>query len=121
MNTKKDQGVSESTDTELYADVYGYQECGLCVHAENLAAAVLWSEFDGKAKRSQSMEAELIMDIVMPELYEERPPAEIAEMEVGLLPEIRRERHCELRQQRAEGNAGEGGRDIGRGKISGEG
>lgn len=60
------------------------------------------SEFDGKAKRSQSMEAELIMDIVMPELYEERPPAEIAEMAVRLLPEIRRERHRELRQQRAE-------------------
>lgn len=60
------------------------------------------SEFDGKAKRSQSMEAELIMDIVMPELYEERPPAELAEMAVRLLPEIRRERHRELRQQRAE-------------------
>ena len=60
------------------------------------------SEFDGKAKRSQSAEAELIMDVVMPELYEERPPAEIAEMAVGLLPEIRRERHRELRQQRAE-------------------
>lgn len=60
------------------------------------------SEFDGKARRSQSMEAELIMDIVMPELYEERPPAEIAEMAVRLLPEIRRERHRELRQQRAE-------------------
>lgn len=60
------------------------------------------SEFDGKAKRSQSTEAELIMDIVMPELYEEKPPAEIAEMAVGLLPEIRRERHRELRQQRAE-------------------
>lgn len=60
------------------------------------------SEFDGKARRSQSMEAELIMDIVMPELYEEKPPAEIAEMAVGLLPEIRRERHRELRQQRAE-------------------
>lgn len=60
------------------------------------------SEFDGKAKRSQSMEAELIMDVIMPELYEERPPAEIAEMAVGLLPEIRRERHRELRQQRAE-------------------
>ena len=49
------------------------------------------SEFDGKAKRSQSSEAELIMDVIMPELYEERPPAEIAEMAVGLLPEIRRE------------------------------
>lgn len=60
------------------------------------------SEFDGKARRSQSAEAELIMDVVMPELYEERPPAEIAEMAVGLLPEIRRERHRELRQQRAE-------------------
>lgn len=60
------------------------------------------SEFDGKAKRSQSTEAELIMDVIMPELYEERPPAEIAEMAVGLLPEIRRERHRELRQQRAE-------------------
>lgn len=60
------------------------------------------SEFDGKAKRSQSMEAELIMDIVMPELYEERPPAEIAEMAVRLLPEMRRQRHRELRQQRAE-------------------
>ena len=60
------------------------------------------SEFDGKAKRSQSAEAELIMDVVMPELYEERPPAEIAEMAVRLLPEIRRERHRELRQQRAE-------------------
>lgn len=60
------------------------------------------SEFDGKARRSQSMEAELIMDIVMPELYEERSPAEIAEMAVRLLPEIRRERHRELRQQRAE-------------------
>lgn len=60
------------------------------------------SEFDGKAKRSQSMEAELIMDVVMPELYEEKPPAEIAEMAVRLLPEIRRERHRELRQQRAE-------------------
>lgn len=60
------------------------------------------SGFDGKARRSQSMEAELIMDVVMPELYEERPPAEIAEMAVGLLPEIRRERHRELRQQRAE-------------------
>ena len=47
------------------------------------------SEFDGNAKRSQSAEAELIMDIVMPELYEERPPAEIAEMAVRLLPEIR--------------------------------
>lgn len=60
------------------------------------------SGFDGKAKRSQSAEAELIMDVIMPELYEERPPAEIAEMAVGLLPEIRRERHRELRQQRAE-------------------
>lgn len=60
------------------------------------------SEFDGKAKRSQSMEAELIMDVIMPELYEERSPAEIAEMAVRLLPEIRRERHRELRQQRAE-------------------
>ena len=60
------------------------------------------SEFDGKAKRSQSTEAELIMDVIMPELYEERPPAEIAEIAVGLLPEIRRERHRELRQQRAE-------------------
>lgn len=60
------------------------------------------SEFDGKAKRSQSSEAELIMDVIIPELYEERPPAEIAEMAVGLLPEIRRERHRELRQQRAE-------------------
>lgn len=60
------------------------------------------SEFDGKARRSQSMEAELIMDVIMPELYEERPPAEIAEMAVRLLPEIRRERHRELRQQRAE-------------------
>lgn len=59
------------------------------------------SEFDGKAKRSQSTEAELIMDIVMPELYEERPPAEIAEMAVRLLPEIRQQRHRELRQQRA--------------------
>ena len=60
------------------------------------------SEFDGKTRRSQSMEAELIMDIVMPELYEERPPAEIAEMAVRLLPEIRQQRHRELRQQRAE-------------------
>lgn len=60
------------------------------------------SEFDGKAKRSQSAEAELIMDVVMPELYEERSPAEIAEMAVRLLPEIRRERHRELRQQRAD-------------------
>ena len=60
------------------------------------------SEFDGKAIRSHSAEAELIMDVVMPELYEERPPAEIAEMAVRLLPEIRRERHRELRQQRAE-------------------
>lgn len=60
------------------------------------------SEFDGKARRSQSTEAELIMDVVMPELYEERPPAEIAEMAVRLLPEIRRERHRELRQQRAD-------------------
>lgn len=60
------------------------------------------SEFDGKARRSQSAEAELIMDVIMPELYEERTPAEIAEMAVGLLPEIRRERHRELRQQRAE-------------------
>lgn len=60
------------------------------------------SEFDGKARRSQSAEAELIMDIVMPELYEERPPAEIAEMAVRLLPEIRQQRHRELRQQRAE-------------------
>lgn len=60
------------------------------------------SEFDGKAKRSQSSEAELIMDVVMPELYEEKPPAKIAEMAVRLLPEIRRERHRELRQQRAD-------------------
>lgn len=60
------------------------------------------SGFDGKARRSQSMEAELIMDIVMPELYEEKPPAEIAEMAVRLLPEIRQQRHRELRQQRAE-------------------
>lgn len=60
------------------------------------------SGFDGKAKRSQSAEAELIMDVIMPELYEEKPPAEIAEMAVRLLPEIRRERHRELRQQRAE-------------------
>lgn len=60
------------------------------------------SEFDGKAKRSQSTEAELIMDVVMPELYEERPPAEIAEMAVRLLPEIRQQRHRELRQQRAD-------------------
>lgn len=60
------------------------------------------SEFDGKAKRSQSAEAELIMDVVMPELYEERPPAEIAEMAVRLLPKIRQQRHRELRQQRAE-------------------
>lgn len=60
------------------------------------------SEFDGKARRSQSMEAELIMDVIMPELYEERTPAEIAEMAVGLLPEIREARRRELRQQRAE-------------------
>lgn len=60
------------------------------------------SGFDGKAKRSQSMEAELIMDVIMPELYEERTPAEIAEMAVGLLPEIREARRRELRQQRAE-------------------
>lgn len=60
------------------------------------------SGFDGKAKRSQSTEAELIMDVIMPELYEERPPAEIAEMAVRLLPEIRQQRHRELRQQRAE-------------------
>lgn len=60
------------------------------------------SEFDGKARRSQSMEAELIMDVIMPELYEERTPAEIAEMAVRLLPEIRQQRHRELRQQRAE-------------------
>jgi hypothetical protein len=60
------------------------------------------SEFDGKARRSQSTEAELIMDVIMPELYEERPPAEIAEMAVRLLPEIRQQRHRELRQQRAE-------------------
>lgn len=60
------------------------------------------SGFDGKARRSQSAEAELIMDVIMQELYEERPPAEIAEMAVGLLPEIRRERQRELRQQRAE-------------------
>ena len=60
------------------------------------------SGFDGKARRSQSAEAELIMDVIMPELYEEKPPAEIAEMAVKLLPEIRRERQRELRQQRAE-------------------
>ena len=60
------------------------------------------SGFDGKARRSQSAEAELIMDVIMPELYEEKPPAEIAEMAVSLLPEIRRQRHRELRQQRAE-------------------
>ena len=60
------------------------------------------SGFDGKAKRSQSAEAELIMDVIMPELYEERPPAEIAEMAVRLLPEIRQQRQRELRQQRAE-------------------
>ena len=60
------------------------------------------SEFDGKAKLSQSAEAELIMDVIMPELYEERPPAEIAEMAVRLLPEIPQQRRCELRQQRAE-------------------
>jgi len=60
------------------------------------------SEFDGKARRSQSAEAELIMDVIMPELYEEKAPAEIAEMAVGLLPEIRQQRHRELRQQRAE-------------------
>ena len=57
------------------------------------------SEFDGKARRSQSMEAELIMDIVMPELYEERPPAEIAEMAVRLLPEIRQQRPEEERRR----------------------
>lgn len=60
------------------------------------------SGFDGKTKRSQSMEAELIMDVIMPELYEEKTPAEIAEMAVGLLPEIREARRRELRQQRAE-------------------
>ena len=60
------------------------------------------SGFDGKARRSQSAEAELIMDVIMPELYEEKAPAEIAEMAVGLLPEIRRQRNRELRQQRAE-------------------
>lgn len=60
------------------------------------------SEFDGKARRSQSMESELIMDVIMPELYEERPPAEIAEMAVRLLPEIREARRRELRQQLAE-------------------
>lgn len=60
------------------------------------------SGFDGKAKRSQSTEAELIMDVIMPELYEEKAPAEIAEMAVRLLPEIRQQRHRELRQQRAE-------------------
>lgn len=60
------------------------------------------SGFDGKARRSQSAEAELIMDVIMPELYEERPPAEIAEMAVRLLPEIRQQRQRELRQQRAE-------------------
>ena len=60
------------------------------------------SGFDGKAKRSQSAEAELIMDVIMSELYVERTPAEIAEMAVGLLPEIREARRRELRQQRAE-------------------
>lgn len=60
------------------------------------------SGFDGKAKRSQSAEAELIMDVIMQELYEEKPPAEIAEMAVKLLPEIRQQRQRELRQQRAE-------------------
>ena len=60
------------------------------------------SGFDGKARRSQSAESELIMDVIMPELYEEKPPAEIAEMAVGLLPEIRQQRQRELRQQRAE-------------------
>lgn len=60
------------------------------------------SGFDGKARRSQSAESELIMDVIMPELYEERPPAEMAEMAVGLLPEIRQQRQRELRQQRAE-------------------
>lgn len=60
------------------------------------------SGFDGKAKRSQSTEAELIMDVIMPELYEEKAPAEIAEMAVRLLPEIRQQRHRELRQQRAD-------------------
>lgn len=57
------------------------------------------SEFDGKAKRSQSAEAELIMDVIMPELYEERPPAEIAEMAVRLLPEIRQQRAEEERRR----------------------
>ena len=60
------------------------------------------SGFDGKARRSQSAEAELIMDVIMQELYEEKPPAEIAEMAVRLLPEIRQQRQRELRQQRAE-------------------
>lgn len=60
------------------------------------------SGFDGKARRSQSAEAEMLMDVIMPELYEERPPAEIAEMAVRLLPEIRQQRQRELRQQRAE-------------------
>lgn len=60
------------------------------------------SGLDGKAKRSQSTEAELIMDVIMPELYEEKAPAEIAEMAVRLLPEIRQQRRRELRQQRAD-------------------
>lgn len=57
------------------------------------------SEFDGKARRSQSAEAELIMDVIMPELYEEKAPAEIAEMAVGLLPEIRQQRAEEERRR----------------------
>lgn len=35
------QGVFKGADFKLYADVYGHAKHGLCVHAENLAAAVL--------------------------------------------------------------------------------
>ena len=35
------QGVFEGVDFKLYADVYGHAKHGLCVHTENLAAAVL--------------------------------------------------------------------------------
>lgn len=79
------------------------------------------SGFDGKARRSQSMESELIMDVVMPELYEEKAPAEIAEMAVGLLPEIREARRRELRQQRAEEERRRGRERYWKKKISGEG
>lgn len=60
------------------------------------------SEFDGKPRRRQGGEAELITDLIMQELYEEMPPKKIAELAVTALPDIRRERDRETSKKKYE-------------------